>query len=645
MGELAERLVAPLLLTHSARARRARAPGCLVDALPHVPQVGALWDEADLVVAIGTDFDAMMTQGWKQPQPPHLKDNVDPADALKNYLLDVLLEADAAAAALAERLGERGGLDLLARCPKSVCNEVRWSTPRAPGGGFVAAIENALPGRRRGERHVHTGILARRLPSHAGAAQALLSAWLGHARLRLQGLGAALAGEGPAVSISGDGGFPSACGEPRGRKAGEHPAHGRVVEDGGYGMIRFDQDRHGDPREGVNSVQPGLRRAGAPVRVRADHVDGLGEHFAMAPEGPRRAEGADVLLVRAPRSARRPTCRRAGTGDDRPARPRARPPALADGRGPRRPPCRGAGARAGPRRAARGGARPASRGASRRADRVIATARPILQSAVAASLAWLVATELVGHTTPFFAPISAVITLGLTVGERRARAVELAIGGGRHSDDPLVALIGTGAWQIGVRSASRCSARPWSAAAAARFAGGGLGRAGRDLQPPDGAFDFTRAVDAATGAAIGLLVGVGAVPVDPQRLARKDLGPVIDGLAARTRLHRKGGGGSTRPRPTAPSRPWRSFGPSTTSWRTRSPPRPTRRGSRSGGARPSSRSASSRLARHLRLAIADARSLARGVGRAIATGDATPPEVSASIVGDSRTPRGRFTCC
>ena len=37
------------------------------------------------------------------------------------------------------------------------------------------------------------------------------------------------------------------------------------------------------------------------------------------------------------------------------------------------------------------------------------------------------------------------------------------------------------------------------------------------------------------------------------------------------------------------------------------------------------------LARHLRLEIADARSLARGVGRAVATGDATPPEVSASI--------------
>ena len=53
------------------------------------------------------------------------------------------------------------------------------------------------------------------------------------------------------------------------------------------------------------------------------------------------------------------------------------------------------------------------------------------------------------------------------------------------------------------------------------------------LQPPDGAFDFTRAVDAATGAAIGLLVGSVLLPVDPQRLVgARHLAPVIDGLAA-----------------------------------------------------------------------------------------------------------------
>ena len=72
-----------------------------------------------------------------------------------------------------------------------------------------------------------------------------------------------------------------------------------------------------------------------------------------------------------------------------------------------------------------------------RRERVISTARPILQSAVAAALAWLVATELLGHQQPFFAPVSALITLGLTVGERRRRAVEIAIGSPSASRSPM----------------------------------------------------------------------------------------------------------------------------------------------------------------------------------------------------------------
>ncbi len=87
-----------------------------------------------------------------------------------------------------------------------------------------------------------------------------------------------------------------------------------------------------------------------------------------------------------------------------------------------------------------------------RRERIIASARPILHTSLAAAIAWLVATELVGHSAPFFAPISAVVTLGLTVGQRRRRAVELAIGValGIAIADLLVAGIGTGTWQIAV---------------------------------------------------------------------------------------------------------------------------------------------------------------------------------------------------
>jgi hypothetical protein len=68
-----------------------------------------------------------------------------------------------------------------------------------------------------------------------------------------------------------------------------------------------------------------------------------------------------------------------------------------------------------------------------RRERIITTARPILHTSVAAAGAWFVATEIVGHERPFSAPIAAVITLGLTVGERGRRAVEVAIGVARPS--------------------------------------------------------------------------------------------------------------------------------------------------------------------------------------------------------------------
>ncbi len=274
-------------------------------------------------------------------------------------------------------------------------------------------------------------------------------------------------------------------------------------------------------------------------------------------------------------------------------------------------------------------------GIEARRARVIATARPILQSAVAASLAWLVATELVGHSTPFFAPISAVITLGLTVGERRARAVELALGVavGIAIADLLVALIGTGAWQIGVVVAL--------AMVGATLVGGGPLLASQaaasavlvaTLQPPDGAFDFTRAVDAATGAAIGLLVGSILLPVDPLRLARKDLAPVIDGLAAaldhiaKAVEDRDEAEADRAVEAVARLRPEHDeLEDSITAAADAARLSLGRRGALVEIGK------LAELARHLRLEIADARSLARGVGRAVATGDATPPEVSASI--------------
>jgi thiamine pyrophosphate-dependent acetolactate synthase large subunit-like protein len=289
LAALAERLAAPVILTYSARGLLAPGHPCLADAPPHMPAVGALWDDADLVLAIGTDFDGMMTQGWKQPPPPRLVAiNVDRADAAKSYLPDLVIEADAALAtqALADRIDQRPGLEDLgarmAQLRRDVRAQLAQTDPEAaelltgmervlpvdatvvcdmciPGywlGGFLT-----VPGPRRLAYPLGWGTLGCGFP---------------------QGLGAALAGTGPVVSISGDGGFLFAAGE-LATAAQEHiPLTAVIVDDGGYGMLRFDQDLHGDPHEGVDLLTPDFVALASAFGVHAEAVEGLGESFADA---------------------------------------------------------------------------------------------------------------------------------------------------------------------------------------------------------------------------------------------------------------------------------------------------------------------------------------------------------------------------
>ena len=87
--------VARIVLT-TFGARGVIPPGhpCCVGMPPHVEPAGRLWDEADLVIAFGSDLDGMNTQNWLQPQPPHIVAvNPDGADASKNYAVDAVVVA------------------------------------------------------------------------------------------------------------------------------------------------------------------------------------------------------------------------------------------------------------------------------------------------------------------------------------------------------------------------------------------------------------------------------------------------------------------------------------------------------------------------------------------------------------------------
>jgi uncharacterized membrane protein YgaE (UPF0421/DUF939 family) len=158
----------------------------------------------------------------------------------------------------------------------------------------------------------------------------------------------------------------------------------------------------------------------------------------------------------------------------------------------------------------------------------------VVQSAVAAGVAYLLATLVLGHERPFFAAIAAIISLGVTLGQRVRRAIELTFGVavGLMVADLLVLFIGTGVAQIGIVVLL--------AMAAAVFFGGGpllVNQAAVSallvvvLQPPNDVFDPARFLDALVGGVVALAVNY-LFPINPERLVERAARPIFDELAA-----------------------------------------------------------------------------------------------------------------
>jgi uncharacterized membrane protein YgaE (UPF0421/DUF939 family) len=74
----------------------------------------------------------------------------------------------------------------------------------------------------------------------------------------------------------------------------------------------------------------------------------------------------------------------------------------------------------------------------------------IAQCAVAAGVAWWLASEVFGHRAPFFAPVAAVVSLGTSYGQRLRRVAEVTVGValGVFGADLLVQALGSKGWTI-----------------------------------------------------------------------------------------------------------------------------------------------------------------------------------------------------
>jgi len=307
IGELALRLAAPVITTYMGRGLLPPDHPCAVPGPVHAQEVGALWDEADVVLAIGTDFDGTNTQNWQLPAPPALISvNVDEADANKSYTSDVTLVGDARTVVedlLRRPAPAREGLPELEHRLAAIGSEVAaWvENDDEQAARFLEVVHRALPP----DAVVVTDMC---IPGYwlGGYWQVprprKLVYPLGWGTLGFgfpASIGACLAGAGPTVCVIGDGGFMYACGELATVVEARVPLTIVLVEDGGYGMLRFDQVQAGEEPFGVDLVQPDFEAFAGSFGVPATTIEGFGPEFEQELRRSVASGEPEMLVVRA----------------------------------------------------------------------------------------------------------------------------------------------------------------------------------------------------------------------------------------------------------------------------------------------------------------------------------------------------------
>lgn len=171
----------------------------------------------------------------------------------------------------------------------------------------------------------------------------------------------------------------------------------------------------------------------------------------------------------------------------------------------------------------------AERRISRWRDRIFM----IIQCAVTAGLAWLLAQVVLGHPMPFFAPVAAIITLGFTFGQRLRRGIEVAIGVavGVLVGDLFVIAFGTGPVQIILVCAIAMSLATLLGAGNLMIIQAGVQSIIVITLTPMPGQGVNRWLDAVTGCAIALLLATIA-PSAPLRRPRLVAAKILQEFAA-----------------------------------------------------------------------------------------------------------------
>jgi uncharacterized membrane protein YccC len=172
-------------------------------------------------------------------------------------------------------------------------------------------------------------------------------------------------------------------------------------------------------------------------------------------------------------------------------------------------------------------------GLARALGRFSAGIWPVVQSAVAAGLAWYAAMLVLGHDRPFVAAIAAVISVGAVAGQTMRRAAEwmLGVAVGLAVAGLVVVAIGTGPVQtgvmvglaMGVALLIRGGIMFWTEVGVSAILVSGLDPTTQGVSPD-------RFVEALVGCGVALAVSA-AFPSNPGLRVRKAARPVLGDLA------------------------------------------------------------------------------------------------------------------
>ena len=302
---LAHRLGSPVLTSYAGRGLLAGDP-LLVDAPVHEPEAAAVLAEADLLLVLGSSFDAMNTKNWRVALPKR-RAVVALGEMVRRTIdFDACIDADISLtlAALGEALDDVGAdhrapwvdvrgvrgqvLTRLAADPRTQ-SAVEWVGQVERGwpdagavvcdmavGAYWVGGYTSQPRPRRLVHSVGWGTLGYALPAAIGPAAA------GTATL----------------AVCGDGGPMFALGELATMAQESLPVTVLVVDDGGYGMLRYDQQVFGHPERGVDLLTPDWSALAGAFGISTEvveHAGQVGDALARAHQANLRGEPRVVV--------------------------------------------------------------------------------------------------------------------------------------------------------------------------------------------------------------------------------------------------------------------------------------------------------------------------------------------------------------